>query len=95
MPVELQAGAQHGGQRHGLGQQRRDRRRIVVAVQDIVHHRPEPHDPPADAQRLDLEGQDQIIAAIGVQAQAMEQNALLDVQAVFRFVEDQRVAVRP
>ncbi len=43
----LQHRAEQGGQHQGLGEGARDRGRIIVRGEDLVEHRPEPHQPPA------------------------------------------------
>ena len=41
--VDLQRRAEHDGEHDGLAQQLGHRLRIIVAGQNLVHHRPEPH----------------------------------------------------
>ena len=45
-----------------LGQQPRDRLRIVVAAEDLVEHRPELDGAAAHVERADLEGHDMVVA---------------------------------
>ena len=58
---EFERGAEHGGKRDRLGEKRRHRAWIVMAMQDVVDNRTETHDPPAHAERLDLERHHQIV----------------------------------
>ena len=41
--LDLERRAEHDGEHHRLAQELGDRRRIGVLLQDLVHHRPEPH----------------------------------------------------
>ncbi len=51
----LERRAEQRGERQRLGEQRLDRRRIGVRREDLVEHRPQPHDPPARVGRGDRE----------------------------------------
>ena len=57
LAVDLERRAEHCGQGHRFGKQPGNGRRIVVAGEDIGHHGPEPHQPAAHAQGLDMKRQ--------------------------------------
>ena len=59
--VELQAGADQGGQRAGLAQQVGDGVGIVVAGQDLVDDRSQPREAAAHGLVFDLERRDQVV----------------------------------
>ena len=61
--VDLERRAEHDREHDRLAEQLRHRRRIVVAPQDGVDRRPEPHDAAAQIERLDRERQDGVVEA--------------------------------
>ena len=61
--VEFERGAEHDGEHDRLAEQLGDRQRVVVAGQDGVDRGPEPHDAPAQIERVDFERQDRVVAA--------------------------------
>ena len=62
LAVEFERGAEQHGEHDGLGQQPRDRLRIVVAGEDLVEQRPELDAAAAHVERADLEGHDMVVA---------------------------------
>jgi hypothetical protein len=61
--LELQAGADQGGQGAGLAQQVGDRLGIVVTGQHLVDRRAQAHGPAAHGQALDLEGGNEVVGS--------------------------------
>ena len=99
--LTLQRRTQERGQRRGFRHQLRHRRRIVVALEQLVDRRSKPHQAPARRQGFDGEGQDDVVDDLGrgcalehghgLRSQTPREHALLRVQAVFRFVEHDRL----
>ena len=59
--IEFERGAQHDREHDRLAEQLCHRRRIIVAPQDGVDRRPEPHDAAAQIERLDRKRQDGVV----------------------------------
>ncbi len=59
--VVFERARQRHGERDGLAQQRRHRFGIVMPGQDLVERRPKPHQPPAQAEGVDLERLNEVV----------------------------------
>ena len=71
--LELQRRADQRSQHHRLAEEAGDRRRIVVAVEDGIERRPEPDGAAAAIERLEGEGHDDVVAALGaVEAKVLQ-----------------------
>ena len=96
--LELQGRAEEHRERRSLAERAGHGIRIAVARQNGVDRGAEPHDPAAHVQRLDGEGQNDVVLSLerggrscAYRSQAPGENALLRVEAVLGLVEDHRL----